>query len=111
MSDQCAGKLKLTERAAEGIAATMRATESANFKPSLYHHYRCEICGSWHTGHGYDPLEVTCADCGQTFIFSGGERKSHANKGWGVPKSCPSCRWMNSIIREERRIDCQIFQT
>ena len=36
--------------------------------------------------------EVTCKDCGGTFIVTGGEQEWYKEKGFTEPKRCPACR-------------------
>lgn len=37
--------------------------------------------------------QITCRDCGNTFVFTGGEQEFYANKGlMNEPTRCPSCR-------------------
>ena len=41
----------------------------------------------------YDDRTLTCRDCGDSFIFSGGEQRFFAEKGLqNIPQRCPSCR-------------------
>jgi CxxC-x17-CxxC domain-containing protein len=41
----------------------------------------------------YDDRNLTCADCGQSFIFSADDQAYHAEKGYtNEPKRCPTCR-------------------
>ena len=41
----------------------------------------------------YEDRTLTCRDCGDSFIFSGGEQRFFAEKGLqNVPQRCPSCR-------------------
>jgi len=50
--------------------------------------------------------KITCADCGQDFIFTEGEQRYFWSKGLAEPKRCKSCRVIRrrSIIniKEER---------
>ncbi len=36
--------------------------------------------------------EITCSDCGQTFIFTGREQVFFQEKGFNPPKRCKPCR-------------------
>ncbi len=36
--------------------------------------------------------QITCADCGATFTFTGEEQEFFASKGYSFPKRCKSCR-------------------
>jgi len=41
----------------------------------------------------YEDRTLTCRDCADDFIFSGGEQRFFAEKGLvNVPQRCPSCR-------------------
>lgn len=41
----------------------------------------------------YEDRTLTCRDCADSFIFSGGEQRFFAEKGLqNVPQRCPSCR-------------------
>ena len=43
---------------------------------------------------------LTCRDCGQTFVFTTSEQEFHASKGYtNEPGRCPTCR----SSRQERR--------
>jgi CxxC-x17-CxxC domain-containing protein len=35
---------------------------------------------------------LTCAECGTTFVFSADDQRYHQEKGYTDPKRCPSCR-------------------
>ncbi len=41
----------------------------------------------------YEDKNLTCTDCGSTFIFSADDQSYHAEKGYqNEPKRCPDCR-------------------
>ena len=41
----------------------------------------------------YEDRNLSCADCGQSFIFSADDQAYHAEKGYtNEPKRCPTCR-------------------
>ena len=41
----------------------------------------------------YEDRVITCADCGQEFVFTGAEQAFYAEKGFSEPpKRCKSCR-------------------
>jgi CxxC-x17-CxxC domain-containing protein len=41
----------------------------------------------------YEDRTLSCRDCSDSFIFSGGEQRFFAEKGLvNVPQRCPSCR-------------------
>lgn len=40
----------------------------------------------------YEDQELTCSDCGDTYIFTAGEQEFFAQKGFTVPKRCKKCR-------------------
>lgn len=35
---------------------------------------------------------LTCADCGQEFVFTANEQDFYAERGFSDPRRCPSCR-------------------
>jgi CxxC-x17-CxxC domain-containing protein len=35
---------------------------------------------------------ITCADCGQEFVFSASEQQFYADRGFSDPRRCPTCR-------------------
>lgn len=45
--------------------------------------------------------EITCASCGERFIFSKAEQEHFKQMGWCVPKHCPSCRKKLRMQREK----------
>jgi CxxC-x17-CxxC domain-containing protein len=50
--------------------------------------------------------ELTCRDCGSSFIFSAGEQEFYAGKGLQHdPVRCPSCRAQRKLMRPEDRDD------
>ena len=50
----------------------------------------------------YADKTLTCRDCGQAFIFSGGEQEFHASKGFqNEPSRCPDCRAARKAARGE----------
>jgi hypothetical protein len=41
----------------------------------------------------YKDLNLTCRDCGRTFIFTAGEQEFYSQKGFlNNPVRCPECR-------------------
>ena len=41
----------------------------------------------------YEDRNLTCVECGQTFVFSADDQSYHALKGYtNEPKRCPNCR-------------------
>ena len=53
---------------------------------------------------------LTCADCGQDFIFTEGEQRYFWSKGLAEPKRCKPCRVVRrksliSIMKEEDHND------
>ncbi len=41
----------------------------------------------------YEDKNLTCTDCGATFVFSADDQSYHAEKGYqNEPKRCPDCR-------------------
>ena len=35
---------------------------------------------------------LTCADCGQEFVFSASEQQFYTDRGFSDPRRCPDCR-------------------
>lgn len=60
----------------------------------------------------YEPISLTCWDCGKRFVFEASEQKYFAKRGWGDPKRCPECRenrWFRRMgidFEEEVNNDC-----
>lgn len=50
----------------------------------------------------FKPLQLTCVDCDQTFIFSAEEQQFFWSKGLSQPKRCKDCREARkkTIIKE-----------
>jgi CxxC-x17-CxxC domain-containing protein len=42
---------------------------------------------------------ITCADCGQEFIFSASEQQFYADRGFSDPRRCPTCRAQRKAAR------------
>ena len=40
----------------------------------------------------YNDKNLTCADCGQEFVFTASEQDFYAQRGFTEPRRCPSCR-------------------
>lgn len=41
----------------------------------------------------YEDRNLTCQECGASFVFSADDQQYHAQKGYSnEPKRCPSCR-------------------
>jgi CxxC-x17-CxxC domain-containing protein len=40
----------------------------------------------------YQDTDLTCADCGETFTFTGGDQEFYAARGYQTPKRCRNCR-------------------
>jgi CxxC-x17-CxxC domain-containing protein len=41
----------------------------------------------------FEDKEITCVECGQTFVFSAGEQETYQQRGFtNEPKRCPPCR-------------------
>lgn len=36
--------------------------------------------------------KIVCCDCGETFLFTGGEQKYYEERKLSEPKRCPACR-------------------
>ena len=54
------------------------------------------LANFFHTGKSnmsYQDRNLTCVECGQSFIFSADDQSYHAEKGYtNEPKRCTSCR-------------------
>ena len=49
----------------------------------------------------YEDKQLTCKDCGATFIFTAGEQEFYAEKGFvNEPQRCKECRSSARQIRE-----------
>jgi CxxC-x17-CxxC domain-containing protein len=44
---------------------------------------------------------LTCADCGQEFVFSASEQQFYADRQFTEPRRCPSCRASRKAARGE----------
>src|SRR3989338_8909032 len=52
----------------------------------------------------FSDRELTCRDCGSSFVFTGGEQEFYATKGLQHdPVRCPSCRQQRKLMRPEDR--------
>lgn len=40
----------------------------------------------------HSDLDLVCADCNQTFVFSAEEQQRYATRNFSEPKRCPDCR-------------------
>ena len=47
----------------------------------------------------YNDKNLTCADCGQEFVFTGSEQDFYAQRGFTEPRRCPSCRASRKAAR------------
>jgi CxxC-x17-CxxC domain-containing protein len=47
----------------------------------------------------YADRTLTCADCGQEFVFSADDQRFYNERGFTDPRRCPSCR----AIRKQNR--------
>lgn len=48
----------------------------------------------------YADRTLTCADCGQEFMFSADDQRFYAERGFTDPRRCPSCRAIRKANRE-----------
>ena len=46
--------------------------------------------------------DLTCVDCNETFVFTGGEQEFFASKGFTEPKRCKACREKKKAQKERR---------
>ncbi len=47
----------------------------------------------------YSDKTLTCADCGQEFVFTASEQDFYAQRGFTEPRRCPSCRASRKAAR------------
>jgi len=47
----------------------------------------------------YNDKNLTCSDCGQTFVFTASEQDFYAQRGFTEPRRCPSCRASRKAAR------------
>lgn len=51
----------------------------------------------------YEDLELTCGDCGCTFVFTAGEQEFYEQKGFTTPKRCNNCRTAIKNQKKQQR--------
>lgn len=44
---------------------------------------------------------ITCADCGQEFVFTESEQAFYADRGFSTPRRCGACRAAKKAARAE----------
>ena len=44
---------------------------------------------------------LTCADCGQEFIFTASEQQFYADRQFSEPRRCPACRASRKAARND----------
>src|SRR6186713_421251 len=49
----------------------------------------------------YTNKTLTCADCGQEFVFTASEQDFYAQRGFTEPRRCASCRASRKAARNE----------
>ena len=47
----------------------------------------------------YNDKNLTCADCGQEFVFTASEQDFYGQRGFTEPRRCPSCRASRKAAR------------
>ena len=47
----------------------------------------------------YNDKTLTCADCGQQFVFTASEQDFYAQRGFTEPRRCQSCRASRKAAR------------
>ena len=47
----------------------------------------------------FNDKNLTCADCGQEFVFTASEQDFYAQRGFTEPRRCPSCRASRKAAR------------
>ena len=45
-------------------------------------------------------IQITCTDCGRTFVWTQGEQQFYTKLGYPPPKHCPGCR---AELKRKRR--------
>ena len=56
--------------------------------------------------------QLTCRDCGSTFVFTAGEQEFYASKGLQHdPVRCPACRANRKAMRPEDRFEAPTYGT
>ncbi len=48
-------------------------------------------------------IELTCKDCGSTFVFTEGEQAFYAEKGFSNPVRCAECRQKRKNNRQNNQ--------
>lgn len=48
----------------------------------------------------YTDRDLTCVDCGQTFVFTARDQEFYAQRSFSEPRRCPSCRAAKKAQRE-----------
>jgi CxxC-x17-CxxC domain-containing protein len=48
----------------------------------------------------YSDKNLTCADCGQEFVFTASEQDFYAQRGFTEPRRCASCRASRKAARQ-----------
>lgn len=48
-------------------------------------------------------IELTCKDCGSTFVFTEGEQAFYAEKGFSNPVRCTECRKQRKNNRQNNQ--------
>jgi len=53
---------------------------------------------------GFQDKTLVCRDCGESFVFTAGEQRFYADKGFtNEPTRCPSCRQLHRSRRNSRQ--------
>ena len=52
-----------------------------------------------HTGMNVKDQTLECADCGTAFIFTEGEQRFFATKGFPDPRRCRGCRNAKRLVK------------
>ena len=48
----------------------------------------------------YTDRDLTCVDCGQTFVFTSRDQEFYAQRSFSEPRRCPTCRAAKKAQRE-----------
>jgi CxxC-x17-CxxC domain-containing protein len=59
----------------------------------------------------YQDTELTCADCGNQFVFSSTDQEFYASRGYQNPKRCPTCREQRKTTGGGARRQREMYST
>ena len=50
-----------------------------------------------------EDVQIQCAECGKTFVFTVDDQEYHEQKGYSAPKRCMECRQKRRMDRRQSR--------